>query len=252
MNRSILKFFSVFLITSLFILPAEAEEKKESEKKEVKSSLDATKAMQFLDSREKKIEKWAKIKTKKGTAKHRKKQAEIEKVLDELLDYEFIASYVLGSYWEKADGKERERFLKRLKRIFNDFYLEDAFYDKSYEKKYLERGIKELHIKGVPKNVFITSEIQVMMNKKPVFYEFIYHLTKRGDSYKVIDIEVDGVSLLRNYRDEFRPVLKEKGLNGLIDRIEKKMKNRNSEEKKKKPSEKTSGEQKKKPASKNE
>lgn len=235
MNRSILKFFSVFLITLFFVCPAEAEDK-EDKKEGNKSSMNATKAMQFLDSREKNIEKWAKIKTKKGTAKHKKKQLEIEKVLDELLDYEFIASYVLGSHWEKAESKEKERFLKRLKRIFSDFYLEDAFYDKSYEKKYLERGIKELHIKGVPKNVFITSEIQVMMNKKPVFYEFIYHLVKRGDSYKVIDIEVDGVSLLRNYRDEFRPVLKEKGLNGLIDRIEEKMKDRDSGKKEKKSS----------------
>ena len=41
--------------------------------------------------------------------------------------------------------------------------------------------------------------------------------------WKVFDIFTDDVSLVKNYKRQFRRVIKEEGWNGLIERMEKKL-----------------------------
>jgi phospholipid transport system substrate-binding protein len=44
-----------------------------------------------------------------------------------------------------------------------------------------------------------------------------------GEEWKVFDIFTDDVSLVKNYKRQFRRVIKEEGWKGLIDRMEKKL-----------------------------
>ena len=44
-----------------------------------------------------------------------------------------------------------------------------------------------------------------------------------GQEWKVFDIFTDDVSLVRNYKRQFRRVIKDEGWDGLIDRMEKKL-----------------------------
>lgn len=190
-----------------------------------KPDLNPLKALQYLEKKEQKLETWTKVKARKGSSKFKKKQNEIRKSLDAIMDYNFIAKYILGDHWDKTPDNKRKILLEKIRELLTEFYLEDMFYNKSYEKKYIERGIEELYIKGVKKSIFITTELQVTLKKKPVIYEVIYHMYKSGksNSYRVFDIELDSVSLIRNYKSQFKKTLKEKDVDALIALIDKKL-----------------------------
>ncbi len=49
-------------------------------------------------------------------------------------------------------------------------------------------------------------------------------MSPAGDEWKVFDIFTDEVSLVKNYKRQFRRVIKEEGWSGLIGRMEKKLK----------------------------
>ena len=50
-----------------------------------------------------------------------------------------------------------------------------------------------------------------------------YSMSPAGKEWKVFDIFTDDVSLVKNYKRQFRRVIKDEGWNGLIDRMEKKL-----------------------------
>jgi phospholipid transport system substrate-binding protein len=50
-----------------------------------------------------------------------------------------------------------------------------------------------------------------------------YSMSPAGKEWKVFDIFTDEVSLVKNYKRQFRRVIKEEGWSGLIGRMEKKL-----------------------------
>ena len=89
-------------------------------------------------------------------------------------------------------------------------------------------------MKGVPESIYITSEVQGIFKGKTVGYELVYHIRKVDGKYKVFDVELDTVSLARNYREQFEKNLKEKSVDELIANIDKKIKSSKSEKQDKK------------------
>jgi len=182
------------------------------------------KVMQLLESEEQILEKWASKKIKKNTSLFNKKKKIVNKIMDKLLDYNFIASYVLGKKWTTISEAKKKDFIIKLKKLLNKFYLENAVYSSSYEKKYLEKGNETLYLKGIPKSIYITTEIKIKVHKKPVSYELIYHFRKINKQYKIFDLELDSVSWIRDYKEQFKKFLKNKTIDNLIKKIDSKLK----------------------------
>ncbi|HNW82617.1 MAG TPA: ABC transporter substrate-binding protein [bacterium] len=191
--------------------------------------LNVNDAVKFLEAKEQILEKWGNTKAKKGSAEFRKKDVEMKKVIDELMDYQFIAKHIIGEKWGTTSVEKKDQFFAKIKELFTELYLEKAFYNKSYEKKYIDKGSEKLYIKGIPESVFITSEIQAAFKGKPVIYELIYHLRIVDGTYKIFDIELDTVSLVRNYKEQFTKNVKDQSIDELIKMIDKKIKNKDGD-----------------------
>lgn len=195
---------------------------------EAKKKINVNDAVKFLEKNEQILEKWGNTKVKRGSKKFLKKDREMKKVVDELIDYRFIARYIIGKKWDTTEEPVKKELFGKIKELFTELYLEDMFYNNSYEKKYIDKGLETLYIKGVSESVFITTEIQVIFKGKPVIYELIYHLHKIDGKFKVFDVELDTVSMVRNYREQFNKSIKDKSVKELIkklDEIIKKKKN---------------------------
>ncbi|MGI6393820.1 MAG: ABC transporter substrate-binding protein [bacterium] len=216
----------LFCFLSLSLLPAEQKPKENEQKPETSAEikLDVNEAAKFLESKEQILEKWANIKPRKGSAQFKQKDADMKKTAEEIIDYEFIARYIIGEKWESTAVASREKLFNKIKELFTELYLDSTFYNKSYEKKYIDKGVEKLYIKGVRQSVFITTEVQASLKGKPVIYELIYHLHKVDGQYKIFDIELDTVSMVRNYREQFAKNLKDQTVEKLIEMIDKKIK----------------------------
>ena len=53
---------------------------------------------------------------------------------------------------------------------------------------------------------------------KPIVVDF--RVRPDGDSFKVIDVVVEGLSMLKTQRDEFSSVIQRNGLDGLINSLQ--------------------------------
>ena len=197
------------------------------------SNLDVAAAMKLLETKEQAFEKLANTNPKKGTPKYAAKDKEIKDIVEEIIDYRFISEYIIGKKWVETPDSKREELFNKIKELFTDVYLDKLFYNKSYEKKYLEKGTEKKYLKGVPESIFITSEIQGIFKGKTVGYELVYHIRKVDGKYKVFDVELDTVSLARNYREQFEKNLKEKSVDELIANIDKKIKSSKEKQEKK-------------------
>ena len=198
------------------------------------SGLDVAAAMKLLETKEQAFEKLANTNPKKGTPKYAAKDKEIKEIVEEIIDYRFISEYIIGKKWLETPDSKKEELFNKIKELFTDVYLDKLFYNKSYEKKYLDKGTEKKYLKGVPESIYITSEIQGIFKGKTVGYELIYHIRKIDGKYKVFDVELDTVSLARNYREQFEKNLKEKSVDELIANIDKKIKSSKSEKQEKK------------------
>ena len=227
--RKMLVFAILFVCFGIFAQTAGVRESS----KEPAESLDVAAAVKLLESKEQAFEKLANTNPKKGTPKYAAKDREVKQIVEDLVDYRFISEYIIGKKWVETPDSKKEELFNKIKELFTDVYLDRLFYNKSYEKKYLEKGLEKKYLKGVSESIFVTSEIQGIFNGKTVGYELIYHIRKVDGKYKVFDVELDTVSLARNYREQFEKNLKDKTVDELIANIDKKIKSSKEKQDKK-------------------
>lgn len=227
--RKMLVFAILFVCFGIFAQTAGVRESS----KEPAEPLDVAAAVKLLESKEQAFEKLANTNPKKGTPKYAAKDREVKQIVEDLVDYRFISEYIIGKKWVDTPDSKKEELFNKIKELFTDVYLDRLFYNKSYEKKYLEKGLEKKYLKGVSESIFVTSEIQGIFNGKTVGYELIYHIRKVDGKYKVFDVELDTVSLARNYREQFEKNLKDKTVDELIANIDKKIKSSKEKQDKK-------------------
>lgn len=227
--KQILMATLLFLCFGLFAQAAPVPAKEQ----QAGDQLDVAAAMKLLETKEQAFEKLANTNPKKGTPKYAAKDKEIKDIVEEIIDYRFISEYIIGKKWAETQDSKKEELFSKIKDLFTDVYLDKLFYNKSYEKKYLDKGTEKKYLKGVPESIFITSEIQGIFKGKTVGYELVYHIRKIDGKYKVFDVELDTVSLARNYREQFEKNLKEKSIDELIASIDKKIKSSKEKQDKK-------------------
>ena len=112
------------------------------------------------------------------------------------LDLKNIGQFVLGVYWRKATDAEKEAFLD----AFMDFTTKtwaDRF-DAYQGQKIVFTGVRNAE----RNQLYVDSTIQ---NNPPV--EVIWRLKQKDDSYRIIDIIIEGVSMAMSYRNEYSAYL---------------------------------------------
>ncbi|HHQ41539.1 MAG TPA: ABC transporter substrate-binding protein [Chromatiales bacterium] len=124
-------------------------------------------------------------------------------------DFEAMARFVLGRHWRRASPEQRRRFVEEFR----------ALLVRSYATALLEYGgepIEYLPPRGNPAEGEVTVRTRIPQpGGFPI--EIDYRMRRGADGrWRVIDVAVDGVSLLANYRSSFAAELRTRDLDGLI------------------------------------
>jgi phospholipid transport system substrate-binding protein len=122
-------------------------------------------------------------------------------------DFATMSKLVLAKYWKRFDPAQREAFLKE----FKDF-LAHRYGDRidRYEQEKVEI-IGERSAKGG--DAIIQTRI-VRPRAESILVD--YRLRKREGSWRVIDVKIEGISLVSNYREQFHEVLSRGGPDKLL------------------------------------
>ncbi len=131
----------------------------------------------------------------------------------ERFDYDEMSKRVLGKAWRKLSKEEKENFVELFTELLQYAYVGKI---QNYAGQSIE--FKGQRIKG--KRAEVKTELVDKNKTIPVSYIMLLE----GDQWMVYDVVVEGVSLIRNYMEQFREILRKGQYSGLVKQIEKKVK----------------------------
>ncbi|MEK7321593.1 MAG: ABC transporter substrate-binding protein [Pseudomonadota bacterium] len=123
-------------------------------------------------------------------------------------DFERMSSWVLGKYWRAATPAQKQQFMDQFRTLLVRTYAKSL-------SEYTDNKISYLPMRPSPQEnqVKVRTEVdQPGGFPIPIDYE----LYRKGDDWKVIDVTIDGVSLVNNYRSTFATQIRQDGLDKLI------------------------------------
>lgn len=124
-------------------------------------------------------------------------------------DFTEMSKRVLGQTWRTLSPDQREQFT----RIFTKL-LEHAYIGKLEGYSGQEIIYKGERIKG--KKAAVSTVVQ----NKDMILPVNYVMLKKDSGWQVYDINIEGVSLIRNYREQFKSILRKDKFDGLIKVLE--------------------------------
>ncbi len=140
-----------------------------------------------------------------------KRKKELQNLLQEKFDMPFIARIILGKEVFKNTSEEK---FKKFSDIF-EIHIVKIYSSQLGTYKGQKFTVKNTEIKK--KDAFVYSSIE-----SPDFptTNIVWRVRDLGKGLKVIDMQVEGVSLLRTKRNDFKMVLDSQGIDGLIITLE--------------------------------
>ena len=190
--------------------PAAAEEMLASAADVGVSEAEAAKAEQFIRTKHNKVRQVLR------TPDTPKRANQLTDLLGEFLDYNRLARLSLDKEWATRSPKERDHFVSLLRQLVERQYQRNMESTLAYKVTWVGTEPIETGIK-------VNSSARSVKKKRQPPITIDYSMSPAGKEWKVFDIFTDEVSLVKNYKRQFRRVIKEEGWSGLIGRMEKKL-----------------------------
>jgi phospholipid transport system substrate-binding protein len=124
--------------------------------------------------------------------------SQLSDLINTIFDFEELSKRTLGREWRKMNTEQQNEVVQLFRKLLQGVYADrllaysdqKILFDKETE---LKKGSAE-----------VQSYLQTSDGKKiPLFYR----LTDKSGSWKVYDVIIEGVSMVKNYRTQFREIL---------------------------------------------
>jgi len=136
----------------------------------------------------------------------------LEQIVLPHFDFENISASVLGKYWRRADAEQRRRFREAFKSLLLHTYavalLDNLDTDIEFEALRAPPGATDVTVRT---NIPQEGQFPLPVN---------YSMELIDGEWKVYDVEIDGLSLVTNYRTTFAREINKSGLEDLISTLE--------------------------------
>ena len=145
-----------------------------------------------------------------------KNKAELYQIIDETLSPYFQKKYagrlVLNNYWKDSSESQRERFTEGLyQSLIRSYALTMLNFDVSKIKVISGNiSLEEL------KKITVKSEVDYKGEVIPMNFSF----AKFKQGWMFYDVRIEGVSYIKNYRNQFNAEISANGLESVILRLE--------------------------------
>lgn len=145
---------------------------------------------------------------------------EMTKVLDVMLDYDAFAEKTLKGTWDTLSPQDRQRFIEKFKQLIIRVYAKR--FKPGVQFTVTERGPtswsdadkREGEVKTVISGNRVTADV-----------DYRFGVSRVGDTteWRASDIVIDGVSMMLNWRSQFRTVIQKQGFEALLGKIDKRI-----------------------------
>jgi phospholipid transport system substrate-binding protein len=150
--------------------------------------------------------------------KAKPKEAKIEEignVIGEVFDFTEMSKRTLGREWKKLNDGQQKEFIELFKQLLQGVYADRLL---AYTDQKVLFGNEKMLKKG---RAEVQSHLLLSDGRKvPIFYR----LTDKSGSWKVYDLIIEGVSLVKNYRTQFREIIASDSTDKLLEILQDKVK----------------------------
>ncbi|HXP29473.1 MAG TPA: ABC transporter substrate-binding protein [Stellaceae bacterium] len=123
-------------------------------------------------------------------------------LLESGFDMPRIARFVLGRYWNTASEQDRQQFTK----TFEDWVI------KTYSSRFQRYAGETVKVDGTrPVNEQIAIVLSQIDHASGPPTKVEWRVRHEGNDYKIVDAEVEGVSMALTERDEFASAIQQQG-----------------------------------------
>lgn len=142
------------------------------------------------------------------------KTATLEVMFRDVVDIPYVARFVLGRHWRVATPAQQQAYLKAY----------EPFLIRNYVGRVVRYSGETYNItdaRNTPDGAVVGMKLRSPDGGVPDVV-IDYRLSKNDTEFKVVDILVEGVSLLNTQRSEFNTIVANQGLDYLIQALNKK------------------------------
>ncbi len=140
-------------------------------------------------------------------------------IIREIFDFTKIAELALAKYRKKFNEKQLKEFTDLFAKLLEDTYLNKI------QAEYKNEKINYLDQKSKTDKALVKTKITRENVEIPVDYS----MWLNNGVWRVYDIKVEGVSLVKNYRNQFQNILLNKSPDHLIEQVRTKVEKQKNE-----------------------
>ena len=145
----------------------------------------------------------------KGDSKVGERRTAVRKIANDIFDFGEIARRSLGRHWQGRTDKEREEFIS----LFGDLL------ERSYISKIELYGGERILYTNERMDAEVAVVSTKIITKNGTEVPIDYRLLRRGDRWLVYDINIEGVSLVSNYRTQFNKIIQTTSYGELVKKM---------------------------------
>jgi len=148
-----------------------------------------------------------------GEAQYEEQRKKIWELIHNIFDFRIISMMALAREWKEFTPKQQDEFTEAFTELLKNNYLnkiQGQFHDE--EVVFLGEDILT-DKKAVVKSKIIRQKTETPMDYKVVFTQ---------GKWRIYDINIEGISLIKNYRTQFKSILAKESPEQLIKRIREK------------------------------
>jgi phospholipid transport system substrate-binding protein len=127
-----------------------------------------------------------------------------------------ISKLILGSHWKSASEVQRQHFTMGFKDLLIRSYA-TAMFEYTGQEELRYRPVK---LKGGGRIAVVPTDL-VIPGQAPIPVDY-YCLLEKSEVWKIYDIQIDGISLILSYRNQYGQYIDTNGLDALIESLQSK------------------------------
>jgi phospholipid transport system substrate-binding protein len=195
MRRGLAGLLGALVLTSVAIPPAEAGPATDQVRTAVES------VIRILQNAE-----------LKSPDRAKERRARLREIARSFFDFEEMSRRCLGRHWSTATPAQRERFTQLFTDLLEDTYVGriESYSGEKFE--YLQEQVDG------PITVVRTRVTTKEGAEVPVDYRML----QNSSHYGAYDVQIEGVSLVANYRSQFNRIISQSSMDELLRRLEQK------------------------------
>ena len=144
-----------------------------------------------------------------GADKVAERRVAVRKIAEDIFDFNEIARRALARHWQPLTEKQRAEFVS----LFSDLL------ERSYMSKIELYGGEKIQYTGERTDGDNASVTTRIVTKNGTEVPIDYRLLKKGERWLVYDVNIEGVSLVSNYRTQFNKIIQTASFDELLQKL---------------------------------